>query len=72
MVLNTLLGNLPPIATVILSVATVLAVATHMDQSIEIKIYLIKGRETEIWRYFTNILYFGKFSLSFLFQMILR
>ena len=72
MFLNTLVGNLPPITIGILGTSVFLAIMVHIDPALELKVYLIKGKEAEIWRYFTTLLYMGKFNLNFLFHILLR
>ena len=67
-----LLRNSPPITISVLFVSTFLSILVHMDEDLETKMYLIKGREHQYWRYITNVLFMGQFSLHFLLRLIIK
>ena len=72
LMLGDFIKSVPPITRWYFISITALSMLVYLKPKLETKMYLIKGREYEIWRYFTNILYTEHLSIMMLFKLIIE
>lgn len=66
MIFDLLWNRNPPLTKVFCVLTVFLAALVHIEPNAESKMYLIRGKEHELWRYITTVFYQGKFSLKFI------
>ena len=72
MLFDLLWNDNPPITKFLFVMTIFLALIVTVEPELESKMFLLKGKEGEVWRYLTNLLFMGKLSARLLLSCVLR
>ena len=56
--------EIPPITRILVLFSIILSLLVYLEIVPETSMFLIHGRETQLWRYFTHLFYYGPLALG--------
>lgn len=63
--------EIPPITRVLVIFSILLSLLVYLEIVAETSMFLIRGRETQIWRYFTHLFYYGSLALGPIVKLVI-
>ena len=72
MILEMLWNDNPPITKALFIAMFSISLTIYIEGDLENQVLLLRGKQLDIWRYFTNVLYSGKFSMGFFIKFCIK